>query len=329
MLILVLHCIYICRLQYLIVLAPTTVVFSNNTASLYGGAIYVDYPIEFEFCPFYVCGSVENAICFVNNSASISGNDMYFKIPRSCSFKKISRIQNDFCAPNILNCNYTQPLGTVAASPYKVYLCSRSSCDLNKDSCFIDGPNMLGHPIYFNATVCDYFNKVSGEAVHFEISCINCYPAYRLLNSQLLLHHNEETISIVGLNASDDGITDYVSLNLTLASLLPSEFKQLTATLSFNLSTSFSGFVLSKYSQTCECYNDDDVDVIQCNGTNAEIRQGYWFGIVLLKCTVSLCPNLYYCDFRTETRNGYYSLPRTFDDQCRSHKTGVACGDCI
>ena len=87
-------------------------------------------------------------------------------------------------------------------------------------------------------------------------------------------------------------------------------------------------FVFSDDSQTCICYNDDD-SVILCNGDNAEVKQGYRFGSVLGKHTVSLCPN-FYCDFsdRTKTENEYYSLPRELDDQCRPHRTGVACGDC-
>ena len=120
----------------------------------------------------------------------------------------------------------------------------------------------------------------------------------------------------------------------------------------FNLSSFAIGFVYSKNPQKCGCYNDDndddnddnndddnssdnddgddDDDVMQCYGDIADIRQGYWFGNVSGTCTVSLCP-IFYCDLsyhNIETVNGYYNFPRQTDDQCRPHRTGVACGDC-
>ena len=39
-------------------------------------------------------------------------------------------------------------------------------------------------------------------------------------------------------------------------------------------------------SQRCECYQKNDGDIVQCNGTNAEIKQGYWFGNVLGNVTI-------------------------------------------
>jgi len=164
--------------------------------------------------------------------------------------------------------------------------------------------------------------------VQFQVSCNNCDSSYEIRNHQIFVRNDTEMITIAKSNKIDRDVT----LEFNVTSFFPSGVKDLSATLSVTLSPCFSGYTHSANSKICECYQDDD-DVIQCrrDGANArvEIRQGYWFGSVLEKRTVSLCPN-FYCDFsdRIETGNGYYNLPRELDDQCRPHRTGVACGDC-
>ena len=58
------------------------------------------------------------------------------------------------------------------------------------------------------------------------------------------------------------------------------------------------------------------------------IKRGYWFGNVTGKPTVVLCP-INYCNFTCcETSNGYYQLSPVRDNQCKSHRSGAACGSC-
>ena len=102
----------------------------------------------------------------------------------------------------------------------------------------------------------------------------------------------------------------------------------MTATLSLTLSSCNNGFLFSEQSQQCECYNKDDY--LQCDEDSASIKLGYWFGVFSEKRTFSLC-HYEYCNFfthRKETRSGFYNLPEEIDDQCNSHRTGAACGQC-
>jgi len=71
-------------------------------------------------------------------------------------------------------------------------------------------------------------------------------------------------------------------------------------------------------------------DVVQCNKDYSEIRIGYWIGYVSVHYTSSLCPNDY-CNFTKceESSPGYFELPSKVDEQCSSHRTGVACGKCV
>ena len=71
------------------------------------------------------------------------------------------------------------------------------------------------------------------------------------------------------------------------------------------------------------------VEIVYCNEDYTEIRIGYWIGIISGQYASSVCPSDC-CNFaeRTETNLGYYDLSRESDDQCNSHRTGVACGEC-
>ena len=54
----------------------------------------------------------------------------------------------------------------------------------------------------------------------------------------------------------------------------------------------------------------------------------YWFGNVTGKPTVTFCP-INYCNFTCcETSNGYYHLSPVRNNQCRLHRSGIACGSC-
>ena len=76
----------------------------------------------------------------------------------------------------------------------------------------------------------------------------------------------------------------------------------------------------------CECYNASDI--VFCSGSSSTIKRGYWFGSVMGKSTVTFCP-INYCNFTCcKTSNGYYHLSPVRVNQCRSHRSGTACGSC-
>ena len=89
-----------------------------------------------------------------------------------------------------------------------------------------------------------------------------------------------------------------------------------------------SGYIFDTNSQQCKCY-DRDQDIIQCQQNYVGIKYGYWFGTTASKiCTFSLCPT-FYCDFDKQFGiRGYFNLPEEQNDQCSSHRTGMACGEC-
>ena len=230
---------------------------------------------------------------------------------------------------------YTQPPGSIGppitTSPYKINLCSAACHDHLSDNtsnrCNVPSKSMLGQSIYINATVCDYYGNVS-ITVPFLIECTDCNNNYRLPSNKILAHHGLFDVKFLAVDADRD-IVGNTNITLKLSSVLPSKYRQLTGTVSLELSSCQSGYAFDTNLQQCECYEQSE-DIIQCQQDYAEIKYGYWFGIAVFpKRTVSSCP-IHYCEYdnHAETTNGYYRLPEELDDQCYSHRTGVACGEC-
>ena len=328
--------IYIAQTSQITVDDGSTVQFINNTASLHGGAMYIDLTNCYDGGVVFTNFTKYDVISFINNSAGLSGNSLYFNIPDSCDvIRDHSRIHSAFYIP--YKFNYTQSRNiigfAVGASPYEINMCSSAKCNsmngMNSSSkCVINNNNMLGQLVYFNAMICDYYST-SGEATYFEVNCINCGTTFslRLVDHRMLIQNGiRNEISFSSLNADRDLEND-TNITVRLSSFTPNH-RQLTATLTVTLSSCHNGFLFTKKSQQCECYNKNDY--LQCEGDVARIKLGYWFGVFSGKYVLSLCNNNY-CNFfthRKEAKNGFYSLPEKRDDQCNPHRTGVGCGMC-
>jgi len=285
----------------------TSVQFINNTASLYGGAIYVNLVN----CPNYASAfsylSEYTSAAFINNSAGVSGNSIYFNIPASCDVER-DETSNDSLVHIPYKFTYSQRRGTigpaVATSPYEIKLCSPVDCgvmDNDKSTCLIEGTKMLGLSIDFSAVVCDYYHNANAEAVQFKLKCIDCGIEYQLANNKVLVFNGSSNKFIVhSIHATHD-ITDPVNITLNISSVLSREYRQFAATLSVTLSSCHSGFAFKSTSQQCECYKHDK-DIVRCSENYAEIKQGYWFGYFSSRHTVSICPN-FYCNYVHRKKN--------------------------
>ena len=307
----------------------STLEFVNNVASLFGGAIYIIVPSKciYQGVTFTNLPNT-SVVSFVNNSAEIAGDSLYFSIPESCSVVGNSSDNNSLVYIPY-HFTYKQLPGSVvpeiSTSPYAVNLCSTECSISNVNDCFIGNGKMLGQSIYFNATVCDYYNNVS-EPVQFLMECVNCNGEYRLSDSKILLHSGLSKFAVSAIDANRD-ISTNKNITIELTSVNSYEYKQLSVIISTTLSPCHGGYIFDINLQQCKCY---DQDVIQCQQDYAEIKYGYWFGSISSALrTSSLCPT-YYCDFdkRIENRAGYYNLPNKENDQCNLHRMGMACGEC-
>ena len=185
---------------------------------------------------------------------------------------------------------------------------------------------MLGKPIIIPAFVLDCYNQTV-DSLHFLVqSKHEANPNYFISGPKhvLISSNRFEGISIIG-NQSLSNSTNF-SISITLNTALYPDWKQISANLIIELSPCHPGFWQYPNSVGCECYNASDI--VFCSGSSSTIKRGYWFGSVTGKSTLTFCP-INYCNFTCcETSNGYYHLSPVRVNQCRSHRSGTACGIC-
>ena len=300
--------------------------FVNNMATQYGGAIYADLP-----CAYAVDGVmfhyVEHLyITFLNNKAVVTGNSLYFNIHESCKVDT-----NDSHSDSFLHLpykfTYSEPHNTsIVTSPHSLilYFPDHDGSHIGNNTFFISN-KILGKAITFTGNVLDYCGN-SAQPTQFYVQCVSGCGDYMLDDDRLLI----DNVSLLSITVYGHRIVRPLNITLELTSLLASFNQQFSLQLIIELQQCFSGYYYNLNFNQCVCY--DYKGIVQCYDDYNEIKRGYWFGTVTdaSKPTVSLCPNQY-CDFgkhRNETRQGYCIIPSRLDDQCSSHRTGVACGEC-
>ena len=301
--------------------------FINNSAVQRGGALYFNLVTDCSnmfSVPF-------NATCtFINNSANIAGNSIYFSISHICHIiTNTSDNSSLLYIPNKFN--YFQAFyiigSPVVTSPYNIKFYPPALAIHNSSNdYFIKESKMLGEPIQFNTSVLDYFNE-STEPVIFSFECKTCVNDYALSTHQITAHnYSLNEFKVFSKTARD--VISKTNISITLQSVLTPNYKSISASLLIELSSCRTGYLFDKSQRQCICYPYSDV--VHCTEQYSEIKIGYWIGFLTeQQYTSSICPSSY-CNFpkRTETSLGYYNLPSKPDDQCSSHRTGVACGEC-
>ena len=286
-----------------------TINFSNNHAQ-YGATISLDGS------GVMVDGSDRNYIKFTNNFARIVGNSIYQDVAdlcnRSCLTDRVVGISTEFIAtpPNELKF-------------YDPAICIDNDNDTQCSNYYIQNI-MLGSEIIIPACVLDHYNH-SVESTQFLVQS-EFNSSYVISGpEQILIGCNTfEGITITGNKIVSKSTNLSVGINLHVDH--NADWKQISVTLIIELSKCHLGFWQSSESQKCECYNANDI--VYCSGSSSVIKRGYWFGTITEKPTVTFCP-INYCNFTCcKTSDGYYHLSPVRDDQCRSHRSGTACGSC-
>ena len=302
--------------------------FVNNMATQYGGAIYADLP-----CTYAVDGvmfhNVEQfRISFLKNKAVITGNSLYFNIHESCKVDT-----NDSHSDSFLHLpykfTYSEPHNTsIVTSPHSLilYFPDHDGSHIGNNTFFISN-KILGKAITFTGNVLDYCGN-SAQPTQFYVQCVSGCAGYTLADDRLLV----DNVSLLSITVYGHRIVKPLNITLKLSSLLASFNQQFSLQLIIELQQCFSGYYYNVNLNQCVCYKHKDI--VQCYDDYNEIKRGYWFGMITdeskYKPTVSLCPSQY-CDFgkhRKETRQGYCIISSQLDDQCSSHRTGAACGEC-
>ena len=282
-----------------------TIKFINNSAQ-YGGAIFLDTTAV-------LFSSTD--MNFINNNARIMGSSVYQHLhmcKSSCVDNRITGITNKLIAAPPNELKFDDPA-----------VCIDNNNNTECSNYYIQNI-MLGGEIVVPVCLLDYYNQ-SVDSIQFLVqSEINGNYFISGANHVVISCDKFTGISIIG-NHSLSKSTNF-SITITLNTALYSNWSQISVNLIIELSPCHPGFWQYANSLRCECYNANDI--VFCSGSSSTIKRGYWFGSVTGRPTVTFCP-INYCSFSCcETSNGYYHLSPVRDNQCRSHRSGTACGSC-
>ena len=294
-----------------------TIAFTANNAQ-YGGAMLLDATHT-----TLVFNNNETSMSFISNTARIAGDNMYFDSSGSngsCLNNRIVDIKND-----------TKHF--IATPPNKLELFAPATCidyDNKTAGCnmYYLKHIMLGEEIDTPVCVLNYCNQPSHYSTQFLLHGENNQNYSISGSNQILLSCSDintfQGISIISNNSLSN--TSNYTINIILNDDRNSDWKKVSVNLTVELTSCYPGFWQYPTSQKCECYNASDI--VFCSGSSSTIKRGYWSGSVTGKPTVTICP-INYCNFTCcETSNGYYHLSPVRDNQCRSHRSGTACGSC-
>ena len=303
--------------------------FINNSAEQKGGAMYVNLDVVItQYCNVFKSIPDTSIISFTDNSAKIAGNSIYFSISQNCQIiTDVNDISSLLYYPNKFK--YSESFYTLnspaVTSPYNIKLYSPAIAIHNADNDYsIRESKMLGEPIQIIASLFDYFNNIT-ESVIFSIDCKTCGDDYALSMYQISVH-NQSMYKLKIFPKVTKDVVNNTNISITLLSTLPSVYKSISASLSVILSSCRAGYSFNNTQGQCACYPHDVI--VHCKEDYVEIKIDYWIGYLTEQhYTSSICPNNY-CSNHTETSPGFYSLRGKSDDQCSSHRTGVACGEC-
>jgi len=321
------------------------VLFSNNEARRYGGAIFCSVSAN-SGCyrnisdTLLVLNDDDGMIQFRENAASAGGDSVYFSVQQACdeSFQSVSNITLHSFSEQMI----TSPKELLLDPPAVLIT------DINATNPEYLIPDiMLGQDITVPSCLLDYNEKPAGVAPflishiqgthkHYSVNgsrglSIGCHTLQGIGNLQIFgnLFYNDTSNSKVIDNNMVLFDQNFTTIRLYSFYDTIYALKPIVINLIIELSAiCHAGFHYNQDNNLlrCVCYTTDGI--ISCAGSNATIRRGYWFGTVNEQATVSLCP-VNYCNFdRCTATTTFCPLSVLPDDQCSEHRSGIACGNC-
>ena len=321
-----------------------TIIFRNNTAGKYGGAIYVEekenirsFNSDQQQCVFNIINSGNHDACvYFNNTAKHAGNSIWYM-----SFYD--------------NCNYTSLLNYINSSeiyarPTKMELYNSSNYCKFKDNHEIISPySVRGHCLFYPGatiqipvTVKNKKNdlvpaKINGYLkVYVNESSIYNPTKWVIPESERYQIFNGKQHALLNYTIFIHGDKNYSDEHL-LFLVIGNRF---FATINVSSVNCPSGFHLDNSSGKCVCCPSLDKFGIKCNISNKTmiLPAGSWAGmdstnglfVYSSQCPSGFCKqqdinNITVCNKSSSNEEE----PSRYSSLCTGHRTGVLCGECI
>ena len=326
-------------------------IFRQNHAKLFGGAIYHVFPVlgvigQNRYCTFqYFNESITNPqlwnamISFESNTAQESGLSVYLSSPDSCRLNENGLIFTEQ-AYHFLP-NYTSQVSTPPVAVTFSNVPASNKIDCSQEYC--SASVMLGEELKLIATAYDEFNQpVHGFAL-VNIDCIDKACDYYTLGGN----------NLISLTGSDVHVGFYIKGNYNISNsdiLLRWQLIEQPTTvahLHIHIRKCYLGYVYDSNLKICTCSQSDSIVCNVNNSYTACIQHGYWYGEVMIdddgtpRYAALSCP-LGSCNFTGEAgcptkRCGsdgspyyfYCTLPQDDSDElCLFNKGGTLCSYC-
>ena len=309
----------------------TQILFANNKASRYGGAIYADLMIPCDVQQFEIKSVINCSVTFTDNVGILAGKSWYFALNTSCNLtRNISNPNSLLYYPSSFKYTNSEFSNEISSTLYQLKLLPPAKCSSNisnyitYDVCsdYEISDIMLGQEIIVPAQALGYYGYIAGPT-QVLINLVDVSSSYLLTGNNIVLIHTNTLVNGIKI------LSNVSTISNTTLQLTAIEDETISLKLIVQLSSCFPGFEsvnINGYLH-CKCYQHD---IIQCtNDSTALIKFGYWFGIVKNQSTVAYCPEQY-CVYASCNVNSfdYCKLPRIQDSQCRNDRTGPACGQC-
>jgi hypothetical protein len=321
----------------------------NNTALVYGGAVYHVFPIigvagQNEYCTFvYYDRTVDpndwNAsLSFIDNEAAREGQSFYISSLDSCVENNNGRIFFENSTFNFMP-NYerqivTPPVNIIFNSNHKSFNCNESICEIDA---------MLGEQIVISNKAVDKFGQTikSFAAVTVAHQTGHNYTLGGVSLTELSEEISKVPFFIKGADVEDIG--DHLTVKIRWQTI---DEPSAVAYLNVNIRKCYLGYVYDSAQEICTCYDKSD-DEFYCdrNTYTACLQTGYWYGNICVndtsKYAVASCP-FGYCNY-TVTGNCptkpcgpdgseyqfYCQLPKyNSDELCLFNRGGTLCSQC-
>ena len=336
--------------SYLFLIPPLHAAFHNNTALLYGGAIYaVNDPLAGDImCAIQVGANTSNLdgldimMTFINNKAGLAGNSIYATLIYNCT----QYYSTDLDIRVLLNATF-EPIPTdnglqhISSVPVEICYCSKSNVSEDKIQlhCTSSGTPIQiihsypGKSIPLSIVAVDAMGLIVYSPVSASITA-NHYYGHRLSQDLLTLKEGQGLLSLSGLRCSNVTYNIHSKTNKPKNGYLQLAIQGNQPSLSAHIYVYPCpiGFQLFN-NGICECdhFITKVITNAECNISTLLITRpiGSWLGRMgLLNISTlgfaNICPSGN-CRSTTITIN----VSDIEHSICIDGKTGVLCGQCI
>ena len=335
--------------------------FINNSALLFGGAIYANTDNNIDHnCPFHFDNFQNPVATFVGNEARLSGSDVYSVRLLNCYM--LDNANNTESNPAMLILLLKKLLRTSNDSVHGLLKLSTKPVSLKKTNNETELNSKLFYPgqsISISLTALDLLNRAVYSPVQIQVYCIDTIHTFQHCKRTWIQFNDQEQLLKENDQFTSLSITVHTRANKPIPVAIGCSVAEVgeAPNLQFYLHPCPLGFNINQFSGSCECsslieiLNDDKFhsNDHRCSIANQKFSSSNldsWVGLVEVNETTSVfgvckaCPigncNIllrhygYFSNHSGIFKTTLYNEPFSthYVPLCTEHHEGLLCGKC-